>query len=437
MKYNSNNLREKVDAAKSRFEKQTFKVGGLSIRLTSTLIYVACLLCAIFIWANVSQSSTETSIRRFDNVSVVVEGESALMRNNLTVFGLEDKIVSVTVEGAKNKVDALTDEDIVAYIDVGEVTKAGNVRLSVSVKGINKLDSVVTPSSVKTFIDERVEVDIPVSVDHNSTLISEYDYVLSTNIDTVMITGAKSIVERVKEARAIPELGDLITTSITTNAPLELVDETGEKIESAYITSTVRDVVVEVDVYSEKTVPLTYTYKYGNIRDKNLKVKVTPAEITLRGDPMILSGIEELSIIELDETKLTKINDNINFAVSPRLPEGVTDVNGIEGFDVDVELLNCTKLTLEIPHDNISVKNADSYTYRFHDDVYKLECIVDAASAKKVSAEDFVVEIDFSAAVVGLGGYHELTPKITVKDVDFTLYPIDIRKIKADITENK
>ncbi|MBQ8207724.1 MAG: hypothetical protein IJZ89_03210 [Clostridia bacterium] len=429
MKNNDINLREKVDAAKTRLEKQTFKVGGLSIKLTSTLMYVCCLLCAIFIWSNVTERNAETSSRRFDNVSVVVEGESALLKNNLAVFELIDKTVSVTVEGAKNKVDALTDEDIVAYVNVGEVSEAGTVRLAVSVKGADKLDAVVSPSSVKTFIDEMVEVDIPVSVIPTYSIISEYDHVLSANLETVTVTGAKSIVEKVKEARATPELGEL-TTSTTASSPIRLVDGNGAEIDSSYITSAVRTVVVNVEVYTEKTVPLTYTYKYGYIQDRNISVTLSPSEITLRGDPMVLSEIENIHLTEIDETK---VSGNTEMVVGVKLPAGVTDVNQVNGFSVDIELLRYTGETIEIPIDNITVKNPGGYTYSFSDEVYSLRYIVDSSSSKKVKAENFNIELDLtSAASSGVGSY-KLTPRVTVEDVGFTLYPIIAGQINVEI----
>ena len=95
---NTDNLRKKVDDAKTKFEKQTFKIGRFSIKLTSTVMYLFCLLCAILIWTNISESSAEITSRRFDNINVVIEGETALARKELAVFELIDKTVSITFE---------------------------------------------------------------------------------------------------------------------------------------------------------------------------------------------------------------------------------------------------------------------------------------------------------------------------------------------------
>ncbi len=433
MKNQNNNLRKKVDQVRSRFEKQTFKIGKLSIRLASTLTYVVCLLCAVFIWFNVYDKNVETSTRRFDNISVVIEGETTLAKNNLAVFELIDKTVSVTATGAKNKVDSLDENDIVAYIDVGEVDKAGTVRLSVSVKGADKLDAVVSPSSVKAFIDQRVEIDVPVSVIPTYSIISEYNHVVSAGVDSVTVSGAKSIAEKVKEARSAPELGDL-TTSTTASAPIVLLDENGSEINSSYIISSLKTLVVKVDVFTEKTVPLTYTYKYGYIYDKNIKVNLTPAEITLRGDPAVLGQIDNIHLTEIDETK---IGGNTEMLVGVKLPAGVVDVNQTTNFSVDIELKNYVGASIEVPSDKIVIKNPDGYDFKLISNGFSFRYIVDSSSSTKVKLDNFGIELDLSTLKKNPDGTYSGYPTVKPFDVGFTLYPIAMDKIDVRIYEDE
>lgn len=433
MKNQNNNLREKVDQVKSRFEKQTFKIGKLYIKLASILTYVICLLCAVFIWLNVYDENAETATRKFDNVSVVIEGEAALSKNDLAVFELIDKTVSVTASGAKNKVDSLDEDDIVAYVNVGDVDKAGTVRLSVSVKGTDKLDTVVSPSSVKTFIDQRVEIDVPVSVIPTYSIISEYSHVLSANVDSVTVSGAKSIAEKVKEARSAPDLGEL-TTSTTASAPIVLLDENGSEINSTYITSSLKTLFVKVDVFTEKTVPLTYSYKYGYIYDKNIKVNLTPSEITLRGDPTILGQIDNIHLTEIDETK---IGGNTEMLVGVKLPNGVVDVNQTTNFSVDIELKNYVGASIEVPADKIAIKNPEGYDFKLISSGFSFRYIVDSSSAKKVKLDNFGIELDLSTLKKNPDGTYSGYPSVKPMDVGFTLYPIATGKMDVEIFEDE
>lgn len=425
------NLRDTVDSVRSRIEKHTFKVGKLSVKLTSTLVYILCLLCAVFVWGNVYDANAETASRRFDNINVVIEGETTLSKKDLAVFELIDKTVSITVEGAKNRVDSLDEDDIVAYVNVGEVEEAGTVRLSVSVKGADKLDATVSPSSVKTFIDRRVEIDVPVSVVPTYSIISEYNHVLSAGVDSVTVSGAKSIAEKVKEARSTPDLGEL-TTSTTASAPIVLLDENGAKVNSSYITSSLNTLVVKVDVFTEKTVPLTYTYKYGYIDEKNIKVTLSPAEITLRGDPTILSQIENVHLTEIDETK---IGGNTEMLVGVKLPSGVVDVNQTTNFSVDIELLKYVGASIEVPMDKVAIKNPEGYDFKIISNSVSFRYIVDSSSEKKVKLDNFGVELDLSTLKKNPDGTYTGYPTVKPFDVGFTLYPIATGKIDVEIYE--
>ncbi len=431
MKNQNKNLRDTVERVRSRIEKHTFRIGKLSVSLASTLVYVLCLLGAVFVWINVYDANAETMSRRFDNISVVIEGETALAKNDLAVFELLDKTVSVTVEGAKNRVESLHEDDIVAYINVGEVDAAGTVRLSVSVKGADKLDATVSPSSVKTFIDRRVEIDVPVSVIPTYSIISEYNHVLSAGVDSVTVSGAKSIAERVKEARSTPDLGEL-TTSTTASAPIVLLDENGSEVNSSYITSSLKTLVVKVDVFTEKTVPLTYTYKYGYIYDKNIKVTLSPSEITLRGDPTVLSQIENIHLAEIDETK---IGGNTEMLVGVKLPLGVTDVNQTTNFSVDIELLKYVGASIEVPIDKVIIKNPSGYDFKILSNNVSFRYIVDSSSEKKVKLDNFGIELDLSTLKKNPDGTYSGYPTVKPFDVGFTLYPIAVGKIDVDIYE--
>ncbi len=424
-----NNLMKKVDQIKSMIEKKTFKIGDISIKLTSMLVYISCLLGALVIWVNVSENSAETISRRFDNINVVIEGEVALSKNDLAVFDLIDKTVSVNVSGAKNRVNSLTDEDIVAYIDVSDVKEIGNARLSVSIKGLEKLDATASPSSVKTFIDKRVEVDVPLNVIPSYSIVSEYNHVLRANLETITVSGASSIVNSIAEARTFPELGEL-TTSVTASSPIVFVDEKGTEIKSDYISSALKNVVISAEVYTEKTVPLTYSFKYGYIKEKNIKVTLSPSEITLRGDPNLLAEIDSIPLSELDETK---IFGNTEKVVNPKLPLGAVDINNTGSFNISIELLKYRGETVDIPTSEVVVKDIPGVEYKILDDTYDIRYIVDSDSYKRVSSSNFNVELDLTALSGASSGKYKVTPNITVDDVGYTLYPITNKQIEIEI----
>lgn len=412
---------KKIGETKNVLEKTTFRIGKISVGLTAIIMYVFCLLCAIVIWANVNENSTEKVTREFGNIPVVIEGESALSKNNMAVFELFDKTVNVSVEGAKNRINKLNDSDIVAYVDVSEITEAGTARLNIGIKGTGKLDTVASPSSVKVFADEKCEIDVPIEVKKIYSIDSEYGFEVKTDIDSVTVSGAKSVIDRVKSAVCEADLGKL-TTSFTKTEKLVLADENGEQIDMSYVTAGVSFVQVSVDVYTEKTVPLTVSYKYGYIMPKNISVTLNPSEITIKGDPAVLADIDSVLLHEIDETKIT--GDTFS-ALNVTLPAGVTEVDKKE-INEDIKLIRTEKYKLDYPVTAITVVNPNDIAYEFAGDTIEIEYIVAVDSKSRVSEKNFEVVLDLSDYESDMSGSYRIPISVSVTSTGYTLFPINI-----------
>lgn len=427
---NESQLRDKFDNFKKSFEKQSFRIGNRSIPLTTLAIYICCLCCAILIWANVSETDNEGVTREFSGISVSVEGESALLKKGKAVFDVLDRTVKVTVYGSKMKVNSLSDDEITAFVDVSELDESGMVRLSVNVKGTGNLDTAVNPSYVKLFVDEKGEIDVPVVINSTYSIVSGYNFSVSSDVDTVAVSGAKNVLEKIASARVDADLGEL-TTGFTTTCGLLFVDSEGKALTTDYITPSIKSVLVSVSVFTEKTVPLTVSYKYGYIQPKNISVKLTPAVITLRGDPALLAKIESIALPEIDETKVT---GDVFKAVTVNLPLGITDVNKTETFTEEIKLQRVEKRTISIPTSQIIVKNPGSINYDFSDKTIDVEYIVASDSKTRVKESDFVIEIDLSDYDHDVDGKYRISLSITCDNQGYTLYPINIGQIDVRIT---
>ena len=412
---------KKICETKNAVEKTTFRIGKVSVGLTAIIMYVFCLLCAIVIWANVNENSTEKVTREFGNIPVVIEGESVLAKNNMAVFEVFDKTVNVSVEGAKNKINKLSDSDIVAYVDVSEITEAGTARLNIGIKGTGKLDTVASPSSVKVFVDEKCEIDVPVEVKKIYSIDSEYGFDVKTDIDSVAVSGAKSVLDKVKSAVCEADLGKL-TTSFTKTEKLVLVDENGEQIDMSYVTVGISYVQVGVEVYTEKTVPLTVSYKYGYIMPKNISVTLTPPEITIKGDPAVLADIDSILLHEIDETKIT--GDTFS-ALNVTLPAGVTEVEKKE-ISEDIKLIRTEKHKIDYPVSSITVLNPNGIDYEFVGDTIEIEYIVATDSKSRVTKKNFEVELDLSDYESEMSGSYRIPINVNVTSTGYTLFPINI-----------
>ena len=200
-------LHEKMENAKKYVAEKTFRIGNRSFRLLSVLIYACCLLVSFFIWLDLSENNVEVITREFSGVTLEIDGEAELQRNGLAVFGGYTDQITVSVKGPKNRINRLDDDELTAYVDVSEVSASGKVKLDINVRGADRYEYTVSPSSIRVFVDENDEIDIPVEVDETYDIIPDsYSYEIVTDTEFVTVKGAKSVLDRIKSAKVYVEL---------------------------------------------------------------------------------------------------------------------------------------------------------------------------------------------------------------------------------------
>ena len=413
-------LHEKMENAKKYVAEKTFRIGNRSFRLLSVLIYACCLLVSFFIWLDLSENNVEVITREFSGVTLEIDGEAELQRNGLAVFGGYTDQITVSVKGPKNRINRLDDDELTAYVDVSEVSASGKVKLDINVRGADRYEYTVSPSSIRVFVDENDEIDIPVEVDETYDIIPDsYSYEIVTDTEFVTVKGAKSVLDRIKSAKVYVELGT-ITTGFSRRDRITFVGEDGRAVEGEYFSSDVTSVGVDVKVYTEKTVPLVSTFKYGWIKNANVKITTTPAMITLRGDPRRLQDINEVRLPEIDETTLDTVSTGM---VNPILEDGVVAVNLTEKIQRKVELLKTEKISVTLNTEDIDVRVPSGCTYSFADKTFEVSCIVASGYAKRVTADMFKLSLDATTLTSGVSVAATVRVAIA-NEPTFTLFPV-------------
>ena len=227
------------------------------------------------------------------------------------------------------------------------------------------------------------------------------------------------MLDRIKSAEVYVELGT-ITTGFSRRDRITFVGEDGRAVEGEYFSSDVTSVGVDVKVYTEKTVPLVSTFKYGWIKNANVKITTTPAMITLRGDPRRLQDINEVRLPEIDETTLDTVSTGM---VNPILEDGVVAVNLTEKIQRKVELLKTEKISVTLNTEDIDVRVPSDCTYSFADKTFEVSCIVASGYAKRVTADMFKLSLD--ATTLTSGAPVAATVRVAIaNEPTFTLFPV-------------
>ena len=119
------------------------------------LAFIACFLAAFLVWIYTMNTQNDGYTKTFTLNVEVLNAEALLKDKGLSVFGIPENNITVTIRGKKSDVRKYVEKDFRAYLDLSKVDKSGLIALDVSVETPSALLSVVTvdPPSVNVYAD--------------------------------------------------------------------------------------------------------------------------------------------------------------------------------------------------------------------------------------------------------------------------------------------
>lgn len=301
----------------------------------SVVAKVICVLLAVVLWFYVVGNDTAIEEKRFSDVSVDIVGLDVLEEDyELSIISGYNHTVDITLTGANSDISRLTIDKIDAFVDVSEITAAGEYSLEIQ----TDLPNGVTVSSqssnyIQVYIDKRTSVSVPVQVEPIYSMEAAYtmgDPIPS--IQSVNVSGPAVELEKIAYAKVSLDLGR-IDKSLTATGKLVLVDALGSEITNQYIRMQTTEISVKIPVYTYKDVPLAVDYKYGYFNESNVDIKISPASIRIKGEPDELASIDKIVILQLDEKRIV---GNTTQTASIMLPDDVENLSGIRTADITV-----------------------------------------------------------------------------------------------------
>ena len=89
---------------------------------------VVSLFISLVLWTYVTQQDNSTITRTFSNVKVEFTGEDELENAGLAIANVDTDEVSVTLRGSRRVMGRLDSSKIAAVIDVGSITRTGEIK---------------------------------------------------------------------------------------------------------------------------------------------------------------------------------------------------------------------------------------------------------------------------------------------------------------------
>lgn len=302
------NFKKELD--ENNRESVTISDGG-KIRL-DLVPRLLCLLFAVIIWIY-CVNITEDDVVATYTVKLDIVGE---MQNGLEMYSSSNVTeVTFTVRGTNRDINKYSASDYSATIDVSNINSVGWSTLKIITekpKGSenSKLTILNTNiDSVSVYADYSGEVLVPLTIREGSINKPEnynFSYMLDNGVNSIRITGPKTIIEQVSKAEYLleGEAGQplkLEQSMEISGFPLSFYNDNGEiisagkagEVSSSFIKYDTSNMKVNVSVTTES--PLKVIPTNGS-EECIYDVMISSERATIIGDPVVLKTLPALSV---------------------------------------------------------------------------------------------------------------------------------------------
>ncbi len=375
---------------------------------------IVCVLLALIIWFYVMQVDREDYEEEFSAVEVVLTNTSILENErNLYVYSGYGFTVDVTVNGKKSVINKYSSDDISVTADLKDITEAGEYKIPISVTLPAGLSLAQTDfSDITVYVDEKKSETFKIKAKVSGANYSnEFEYgELTTEYDTVIVTGPKNVIDSIDYAIVDVDFSSLGIISETTSSvrTLGLVDKDGNTVSNPYLKLSRNEVKVTLPVYTEKEVPLSVSYMYGYFNEKNVEITITPETVRVKGDPAALSSLETLNVTQIDETAVTGDTTSVYTLAD-------TDYYSVLGDrNVTVSIKHVGTLVKTYSVDTISV-DAGSNTYELLTESVDVTLRGSAVALSNIEAGDISLKADISEYSKDYSGVIKADLKVSIR----------------------
>jgi len=367
------------------------------------VLFIVSVAFAFIFWILTADNITKT----FNEVPVKYNLPESVSQE-LEIFSASDEFVSVTVDGKRVAVDALSAENFTATVDLSGVNETGEKNFNVNVKCSENLNldiSKVEPSNITLMIDRPMTKTVKVKYDF--TYNPEGYYVDHNVPETVEVTGPESYVKQVKCAYIGGNVNSHNATTVTNNYNISLYDNdnphSGDAnvIDNEYIKLSYNNVDVTFKfLILEESVPFSIKNDEGIVVNTSY-FSTSPNSLSVAIPETELDENGELKSLPLDIGRLSQYkNESYNFTADVSDVLGTDMVNksdGIEKIRYRLDFSSLSTQTIEVPSSRCVVENLPSgYTYNTPDN-FSVLIVGEKNALESVDPEKVDIILDFES----------------------------------------
>lgn len=393
------------------------------------------LFLAYLIWLLVANIDNPTDSQLFRGIDIQVINADSVTEIDKTYDIISEETVVIKVTERKSVLNNLNADSFTVIADMENLNDMNTVPLTVSCSSpsVSWDEIEMVPSSMKVKVEQRKQVEFPVTVVANGKPKNGYEVGKTEVVQgkTVQIAGPESMLNRIGQVKATVNIGNIDTDQRLT-ATLEVYDKNGDRIrepqinrlqikDSSGVLLTENKVMVDVTLWEIMNDIPVEVKTTGSVEDgyRVSSISTLPVTVSLVGtqealarlngkvvlqDSILLDGATESFTVELDITEtLNEINE------LRLISEGDPIIT------VSVQIERIGDQTLMIPLSSLQVENRPenmALTFSPADEV--------AVSIHTESGENMLRQSDIKAkvdlAVCAEPGDYEIPVEITLPE---------------------
>lgn len=343
--------------------KKTRTTGGA---LSDFALRILSLAIAVIIWFALSITKFPTFTKTVLNVPVdfSMTGTTAESKG-LNAMNFSDMTVDVEIEGMNYEIGTYTANDLVATVNLDEVTKQGTYKLAIDVRSSHSTDQCkilsINPSTVEVKFDLIDTVSIPVTVSAPNVSAAEGFMLKETKVQpkNIEVSGAENELERI--ARIEAEYSDSLSLSedqTVTTSTLKFYDEDDNLLNTENY--TIADKLVSIEYVVYKKVTASFMPQFTDVPPGfdigSLPVTLSQESIqiispSLQAEPEEEMRLNAISFYDITQGAVFKTD------ISTLLSIGEVNQSGIEQVEVGFDLDGYLTKTFTIPAKNVTFIN--------------------------------------------------------------------------------
>ena len=391
---------------------------------------------ALGLWLYVITVEQPESEMTYYNIPVVLQNEDILAERGLMIVS-ERPTVTLHLSSTRTNLNQLNESNINVIANVNSIVTAGTHELTYNVAYPGNVPSGAVsrqssrPNMITLKVENRITRQIPVIPVYSGSvaegLLADRENLVLDNA-FIEVSGPESVVEKIAQAAIFVNLEGQ-TQTIVQECTYTLCDESGEPVDSQWVTTNVEVVNLTLTVRQVKEVRLSVKIvDGGGATALTSSVNVEPKTIRVSGSEALLNGLD---VLELGTINLGEIADDKTLIMPITLPEGITNETGITEATVTVHFPNLTTKTMSV--DNIELINipngleAELVTKIMEINLRGPKGLIEDITEEQVTVkvdlseaqtgtDKYAVTIEFGSGFAGVGALNSYTVMVTLTE---------------------